>query len=155
MSAKSWLTYSVVFVAGALVVGGVWTVVTVIGNQQAPTATPSAAISSGGVEAEVTETQAATAAPAERITPIGSVQRNQMVTIFGTVDRVTDEDEFFLRDDSGSIKVWTGNSFFTVQPGERIQVSGFVDDDLLIEVYATEIVKESGDVIQISGYTAQ
>jgi uncharacterized protein YdeI (BOF family) len=77
-----------------------------------------------------------------------------MVTIAGTVDRITDEDEFYLRDNTGSIKVWTGNSFFTVEPGETVQVSGFVDDDLFIEVYATEIVRESGDVIQISGYSS-
>jgi uncharacterized protein YdeI (BOF family) len=169
MSTKTWATYGAVFVAGALVVGGVWSVVAITGNQVSP-ATPAPSALSASEEADTTnagqpadntaaEQPVAQERPvateqADGLTPIGSVARNQMVTIAGTVDRITDEDEFYLRDNTGSIKVWTGNSFFTVEPGETVQVSGFVDDGLFIEVYATEIVRESGDVIQISGYSS-
>jgi len=157
MSGKSWVTYGAVFVAGALVVGGVWTLTAVTGNQQATTASPMTVTDSTTDTAagQTANDQPATQAPAEGITPIGSVTRNQRVTLSGTVDRVTDEDEFYLRDNTGTIKVWTGGSFFTVEPGEVVQVAGVVDDDLFIEVYATEIVRESGEVILISGHSSQ
>ena len=82
--------------------------------------------------------------------PIGELRRGSMVLVEGVVDRVTDEDEFVISDASGSIPVWTGQTFFTVQPGERVSVRGFVDDDLYLEIYAQEIIKQDGTVIEIS-----
>ena len=58
---------------------------------------------------------------------------NTMVTVQGTVQAINDEDEFTLVDDSGSIRVWTAGTFFTVDPGEQVTVEGFVDGNLLVE----------------------
>ena len=74
-----------------------------------------------------------------------------MVTVSGTVERITDEDEFIVADESGSITVWTGTQFFTVDEGETVVVAGFVDDDLQLEIYATEIVRADGSVVSIRG----
>lgn len=82
---------------------------------------------------------------------IADIRRGTMVSVSGVVERVSDEDEFVIRDASGAIPVWTGQSFFTVQPGESVVVNGFVDDDLLLEIYAQEIIKQDGSVITISG----
>lgn len=45
---------------------------------------------------------------AERIVQIADVKRGSMVTVQGTVERITDEDEFRLADASGSILVYVG-----------------------------------------------
>ena len=83
------------------------------------------------------------------LTAIGSLQRNTMVSVQGVVQRITDEDEFQLADDTGSIQVWTGNQFFAVEQGETVTVSGFVDDDLVLEIYAQEITRQDGSVVTI------
>lgn len=83
------------------------------------------------------------------LTAIGSLQRNTMVSVQGVVQRITDEDEFQLADDTGSIQVSTGNQFFTVEQGETVTVSGFVDDDLILEIYAQEITRQDGSVVTI------
>jgi uncharacterized protein YdeI (BOF family) len=148
MPVKPWFAYGAVFVAGALVVGGVWTVVAQTSNHQVAASSP------GVVTGPTGDDQQDTSLSSDGVTPIAEVSRNQMVTIVGEVERVTDDDEFLLTDNSGSIKVWTGSTLFAVQLGEVVRVTGFVDNDLLIEVYATEIVYESGETIRISGYNS-
>jgi uncharacterized protein YdeI (BOF family) len=76
-----------------------------------------------------------------------------MVTVSGSVQRISDEDEFVLADDSGSISVWTGSQFFTVDQGESVVVTGFIDDDLIIEIYAQEITRADGTVVIIGSYS--
>ena len=83
------------------------------------------------------------------LTAIGSLQRNTMVSVQGVVQRITDEDEFQLADHTGSIQVSTGNQFFAVEQGETVTVSGFVDDDLVLEIYAQEITRQDGSVVTI------
>lgn len=84
-------------------------------------------------------------------TAIEALQRNTVAAVSGTVERITDEDEFVLRDATGTIPVWTGGAMVPVQPGEPVTVRGYVDDDLLIELYAQEIVRENGQVIILRG----
>lgn len=109
----------------------------------------------GGDSGEAAQaTEAPQSTPAGDLTPIGSLVRGSFVTIAGSVDRVTDEDEFFLRDDTGSVKIWTGGVFFPVAQGDQVTVRGFVDEDLLMEVYAQEIITESGEVIVVGGYSS-
>ena len=84
------------------------------------------------------------------VTHIGELTRNTMVTVTGTVQAVTDEDEFTLVDATGSVPVWTAGTFFTVEPGETVTVTGFIDDDFILEVYAQQIVKADGSIIDIS-----
>ena len=66
---------------------------------------------------------------AQTVTPVAEAQRGTMVTLQGTVDRITDEDEFHLRDASGWIEVYVGPNWVPVDVGEQITVQGLVDDD--------------------------
>lgn len=77
-------------------------------------------------------------------TNIAEVQRNMSVTLSGTVERITDEDEFVLRDATGTIRVYVGPDRVPAGPGEPVTVIGHVDDDRPLEVYATELVRADG-----------
>jgi uncharacterized protein YdeI (BOF family) len=93
-------------------------------------------------------------ASAETITPIGELKRGISVTIKGEVTRILDEDEFRLRDATGSVRVYTGwKNRFVARTGEKLTVRGFVDDDIdkyfRPEVYAFEIVRQDGSVIKL------
>jgi uncharacterized protein YdeI (BOF family) len=80
-----------------------------------------------------------------RVTPIADVQRGTLVTVAGTVERITDEDEFRLTDASGRIRVYVGQNRVPAEVGESIMVSGFVDDDLgPREIYARELTRADG-----------
>lgn len=85
----------------------------------------------------------------EGITSIGNLVRNTMVTVEGTVTRINDEDEFVIADSTGSIQVYTGRTFFTVEQGQTVSVRGLVDDGVLLEIYADEIVLPDGSVVEI------
>lgn len=106
---------------------------------------------------EIFDTSSATTPPAVAgesvITPIGDVVKNTMVTVSGSVQRISGEDEFVLADESGSISVWTGSEFFTVDQGESVVVTGFIDDDLIIEIYAQEITRADGTVVTINDHS--
>lgn len=136
------VTYLGVLAAGALAVLGylAWTEP----HTSAPTSSADAArnTSQGAV---IDKTQDS------GVTLIRDVTRNTMVTVSGTVQRITDEDEFVLEDPTGTISVWTGSQFFTVTAGEAIMVTGFIDDDLLLELYAQEITRADGTVLTIGG----
>ncbi len=87
-------------------------------------------------------------AAAERITPIADAQRGSTVTVRGTVERITDEDEFRLADASGSIRVYVGPNWVPADVGEAVTVQGFVDDDLgPRELYARTLTRADGSVV--------
>lgn len=90
---------------------------------------------------------AASASP--DITPIAEAQRGTMVTVQGTVERITDEDEFRLTDASGSILIYVGPNLVPADVNEAVTVSGFVDDDLIgpKEIYARELTRADGSVV--------
>jgi uncharacterized protein YdeI (BOF family) len=91
---------------------------------------------------------AASAAFATQITPIAEAQRGSMVTVQGTVDRITDEDEFRLADASGDIRIYVGPNWVPAEVGETVIVNGFVDDDLgPREIYARSLTRADGTVI--------
>jgi hypothetical protein len=83
------------------------------------------------------------------ITPIADAQRGTMVTVQGTVERITDEDEFRLADASGSIHIYVGPNWVPAEVGETVIVNGFVDDDLVVprEIYARSLTRADGTVI--------
>jgi uncharacterized protein YdeI (BOF family) len=90
----------------------------------------------------------ALAVAAERITPIADAKRGSMVTVKGTVERITDEDEFRLADASGSIRVYVGPNWVPANEGEAVTVHGFVDDDLgPRELYARTLSRADGSVV--------
>ena len=91
---------------------------------------------------------AAPAAFASQITPIDGAQRGTMVTVQGTVERITDEDEFRLTDASGTIQIYVGPNWVPAEVGETVIVNGFVDDDFgPREIYARSLTRADGTVI--------
>ena len=73
----------------------------------------------------------------------------QSVTVTGSVDRITDDDEFILRDATGSIRVYVGPNAIPAAVGDVITVFGAVDDDLPMEIYATSILRADGTRIDL------
>ncbi|UOD49604.1 NirD/YgiW/YdeI family stress tolerance protein [Orrella daihaiensis] len=85
----------------------------------------------------------------QSITAIDDIKRGSMVYVKGTVERILDTDEFRLADETGDIKVYVGwQNFVPVKVGDSVTVKGFVDNDLILELYAREIVHSDGRVTQ-------
>lgn len=86
---------------------------------------------------------------AENVTPIDDVERGTMVTVAGEVQRIMDTDEFLLRDDTGSIRVYVGPNWVPATVGESVTVGGFVDNDFgRLELYARTLTRADGTVVQ-------
>lgn len=94
-------------------------------------------------------TPVATSSTDTRITPVAQARRGTMVTVRGTVQRITDEDEFRLADSSGSIQVYVGPNWVPAEVGEIVTVRGFVDDNPIgpREIYARTMTRADGSVI--------
>lgn len=91
---------------------------------------------------------------ASEVTKIENLERGASVTLQGEVVRILDEDEFRLRDDTGSVQIYIGwQNRVMVDVGETVTVSGFVDNDLIDvfrpEVYAREIIREDGSTVEL------
>lgn len=101
------------------------------------------------VAAAMTAALAATPLAADPITPIADAQRGTMVTVQGTVERITDADEFRLADTTGTIRVYVGPARVPVDAGDAVTVAGFVDDNLIgpREIYARSLVRADGSVV--------
>lgn len=85
------------------------------------------------------------------LTAIADVQRGTMVTVAGTVDRLLDEDEFRLRDGTGTLRVYVGPNRVPADVGEEITVFGMMDDAFIRpELYAREITRADGTVVELS-----
>ncbi|MFP7672818.1 hypothetical protein ACG74X_05615 [Marivita sp. S0852] len=85
------------------------------------------------------------------LTAITDVKRGTMVTVAGTVDRLLDEDEFRLRDDTGTLRVYVGPNWVPADIGEAVTVFGYMDDALIRpELYAREITRADGTVVTLS-----
>jgi len=87
-------------------------------------------------------------------TLIAEVQPYDTVLIRGVVDRITDEDEFRLQDDSGSIRVYVGwRNRVPAAEGETVTVVGTVDGTgpggIFREVYAQEVVLSDGRTVRL------
>ena len=90
-----------------------------------------------------------TGKPVDGVSSITALVRNTMVTIEGTVTRASEEDEFIIKDSTGSVQVYTGRTFYTVQVGDVVSVSGLVDESAQLEVYADEIRFEDGTILKV------
>jgi uncharacterized protein YdeI (BOF family) len=104
--------------------------------------------------AQASNEQTTTATPtptANNITAIDDVKRGSIVTVKGTVNRILDTDEFRLIDGTGSVRVYVGwQNFVSVKQGETVEVTGFVDRSLRLEIYAQEIVHADGRVTRLA-----
>ena len=88
------------------------------------------------------------AAHGQQIVPVAEAKRGTMVTVQGTVERITDEDEFRLADESGSIRVYVGPKWVPADVGETVTVTGFVDDDFgPRELYARTLTRSDGSIV--------
>lgn len=92
--------------------------------------------------------------PVQPMGRVADVRRGQNVHLQGTVERIRDTDEFILRDDSGSIRVYIGwRNAMPVGPGEVVTVFGVADDDvfpgLRPEIYADRIVTADGRTLTL------
>ncbi len=101
--------------------------------------------------AESTEPAAASSPQVQRI---ADVRRGQRVVLQGEVDRILDEDEFRLRDSSGTIEVYIGwRNALPVDVGQTVIVYGRADDDTLPfrrpDVYAHSLTLADGEVIHL------
>lgn len=81
------------------------------------------------------------------LTPVAELQRGTMVTVAGTVDRITDEDEFRLSDATGTVRVYVGPNWVPANVGEAVTVEGLVDDDGPLEIYARSLTRADGTVV--------
>ena len=85
-----------------------------------------------------------------KITKISELQNYTDSYINGEVIKIFDEDEFRLEDSSGNIKVYTGwKNTNLVRKDEKITVRGKLDPGIVKEFYATEIIKEDGEIIKL------
>jgi uncharacterized protein YdeI (BOF family) len=85
-----------------------------------------------------------------KITSISELQNYTDFYIKGEVIRILDEDEFRLQDSSGKIRVYTGwKNTNLVKNREKITVRGTLDPGVIKDFYATEIIRENGEVIKL------
>jgi uncharacterized protein YdeI (BOF family) len=82
-------------------------------------------------------------------TAVQDLRRGMPATIDGVVERITDDDEFLLADETGSILVYIGPNPMPVRTGDRVRVAGAVDDDGPLELYATEVTLPDGRVVPL------
>ncbi len=98
---------------------------------------------------DASSTSTATDATPSVPSRIADIRPYDTVLLRGTVERLTDEDEFRLRDESGSIGVYIGwRNPMPVTVGEAVSVVGIVDAEgpagLVREVYAHELTTGDG-----------
>lgn len=84
-------------------------------------------------------------------TLISDLRYGSTATISGTVERITDEDEFRITDASGSVTVYIGPGIVPFDLGEQITVNGIVDREFgRMEVYARDAVRADGSKVTFS-----
>lgn len=94
-------------------------------------------------------------AVAQEVMKIDKLTSGMNVTIKGEVTRILDEDEFRIKDSTGSVQVYIGwKNRMPDLLGKTVLVRGVVDDDLKArfrpEIYAYEMVLEDGTVITLN-----
>lgn len=81
-------------------------------------------------------------------TAIGDLRAGTTATITGTVEAITDEDEFRLADASGSVTVYIGPGIVPFDTGEELTVNGIVDREFgRLEVYARSATRADGSTV--------
>ncbi|MGH1450867.1 MAG: hypothetical protein ACRBBM_15795 [Pseudomonadaceae bacterium] len=90
-------------------------------------------------------------AVAQESTAIDDLKRGETATISGQVERILDEDEFRLTDDTGSIRVYVGPNRMPVKTDDVVSVTGFVDDGIgPLELYAHSLTRADGSTVTFS-----
>ncbi len=83
---------------------------------------------------------------------IADLIRGQSVSLSAVVDRIPDEDEIVLKDETGRILVYLGPAVQLPQVGETVVVEGVVDDDGPREINATRLIRADGSSQTLRGY---
>lgn len=104
--------------------------------------------------AVLTSLLSTTAAGATGVTEVEDVRRGAPVSLTGEVTQILDEDEFRLRDTSGTIDIYIGwQNRVAVDIGDTVTVYGTADDDVLPgfrpDIYAEKLVLSTGEVIDL------
>ncbi|MBO6637556.1 MAG: NirD/YgiW/YdeI family stress tolerance protein [Roseitalea sp.] len=88
------------------------------------------------------------------VTPIDALQIYQETLIHGTIEARLDDDEFRIRDASGTIRVYTQRDWGDYSVGDEVTVLGRLDDDPdPREFYVRRITLADGTVVRLSaGY---
>jgi uncharacterized protein YdeI (BOF family) len=85
--------------------------------------------------------------PDVSIQTIDTLQGETIVTVQGTVESIRDEDEFILKDETGSIQIYIGPNTMPVSVGDEVTVKGMFDNDVIErEIYAHELTDTDGNV---------
>jgi uncharacterized protein YdeI (BOF family) len=85
-----------------------------------------------------------------KITRISELENYTDSYIKGEVIKILDEDEFRLQDSSGTIRVYTGwKNTNLVKKGDKITLRGTRDPGVIVEFYATEIIRDNGELIRL------
>lgn len=86
------------------------------------------------------------------IQTIDSLRPETIVTVQGTVESIRDEDEFILKDETGSIQIYIGPNTMPVSVGNEVTVKGMFDNDIVKrEIYAHELTDTDGNVTTFEG----
>lgn len=87
---------------------------------------------------------------AKNVQTIKSLKAETIVTVVGEVERIRDEDEFILKDDTDSIRIYIGPNRMPVKIGDKVTVEGMFDNDFFKrEIYAHTITDSEGNKIEL------
>jgi uncharacterized protein YdeI (BOF family) len=101
-----------------------------------------------GIAALAMAAMLAQAAAAQDLTNIAELRRGMAASVQGVVDRLSDDDEFRIADDTGAVRVYIGPNPMPVAVGDTVTVHGMMDDDIgRLELYARQIVLADGTII--------
>jgi len=90
-------------------------------------------------------------ARAQDTAAISTLTRGIAASVIGTVDAISDDDEFLLADATGQVRVYIGPNPMPVRTGDRVTVRGVMDDDPgPLELYARQIVLADGRTIDLA-----
>jgi hypothetical protein len=89
--------------------------------------------------------------PRSAISEISSLKNYTEAYIQGEVIRLLDDDEVLLKDNTATIRVYTGwKNPNALSLGEKVIIKGALDPGIIKEFYASKIIRSNGDVVHLN-----